>query len=127
MADAPPQLADPRVIFAAERTLLAWIRTGLSLMGFGFAIARFGLYLREITPPGKEARFHFSVPFGVLLVGFGVLSNLLAVRSHAASIERLRRGESMFEPKLSPAVIIAGTLALVGIATCVFLLTTNPT
>ena len=40
---------DPRVVFAAERTLLAWIRTGLSLMGFGFVVARFGLFLRELA------------------------------------------------------------------------------
>ena len=29
---------DPRVLFAAERTLLAWVRTGLALMGFGFLV-----------------------------------------------------------------------------------------
>ena len=39
---------DPRVYLAAERTFLAWIRTGLALMGFGFVVARFGLFLREI-------------------------------------------------------------------------------
>ncbi|HAB15828.1 MAG TPA: hypothetical protein DCE44_05190, partial [Verrucomicrobiales bacterium] len=39
-------MADPRVFFAAERTLLAWIRTGLTIMGFGFVVARFGLFLR---------------------------------------------------------------------------------
>lgn len=33
---------------AAERTLLACIRTGLALMGFGFVIARFGLFLQEL-------------------------------------------------------------------------------
>ena len=40
---------DPRVLFAAERTFLAWIRTGLGLMGLGFIVARFGLFLREIA------------------------------------------------------------------------------
>ena len=43
------QPEDPRVRFAAERTLLAWMRTGLALMGFGFVVARFGLFLREIA------------------------------------------------------------------------------
>ena len=38
--------ADPRVYFAAERTLLAWIRTGMTIMAFGFVVARFGLFLR---------------------------------------------------------------------------------
>ena len=44
MANDPQD--DPRIYFAAERTLLAWLRTGLGLMGVGFAVARFGLFLR---------------------------------------------------------------------------------
>lgn len=38
---------NPQSYLAAERTFLAWIRTGLALMGFGFVVARFGLFLRE--------------------------------------------------------------------------------
>jgi uncharacterized membrane protein YidH (DUF202 family) len=41
--------ASPSDYLAAERTFLAWIRTGLALMGFGFVVARFGLFLREIA------------------------------------------------------------------------------
>jgi uncharacterized membrane protein YidH (DUF202 family) len=44
-----PVEQDPRVYFAAERTFLAWIRTGLALMGIGFAVSRFGLFLRQVT------------------------------------------------------------------------------
>lgn len=39
---------DPRIAFAAERTLLAWVRTGLALMGFGFVVSRFGWLMREV-------------------------------------------------------------------------------
>ena len=50
---------DPRVRFAAERTVLAWIRTGLAMMGFGFVVARFGVFLRELanTAPAGPAGY----------------------------------------------------------------------
>ena len=60
-SEEKPVEQDPRVYFAAERTFLAWIRTGLALMGIGFAVSRFGLFLRQlsavnpISPPAPPA------------------------------------------------------------------------
>ncbi|MFY8202182.1 MAG: YidH family protein, partial [Pirellula staleyi] len=39
------EAVDPRIYFAAERTLLAWLRTGIAIIGLGFLVARFGLFL----------------------------------------------------------------------------------
>ena len=68
---------------ANERTLLAWIRTGVALMAFGFAIARFGLFLREIAPvaaaPSAGAPALGSGWFGVVLLLFGFVTNLAAM------------------------------------------------
>jgi putative membrane protein len=70
---APP--SDPRVYFAAERTMLAWLRTGITIMAFGFVIARFGLFLRLIQAQGEgglPAGHGLSPYVGSALVGLGV-------------------------------------------------------
>src|SRR5262245_45854784 len=78
--DGPAE--DPRVRFAAERTLLAWVRTGLALMGFGFVVARFGLFLREVAAAGQGApaarSTGASLVIGTGLVVLGVLVTVLA-------------------------------------------------
>ena len=71
-----PAEEDPRVYFAAERTFLAWIRTGLGLMGIGFAVSRFGLFLRELSAgtshlPARTTGL--SLWSGVMLVALGVV------------------------------------------------------
>ena len=56
---------DPRVYFAAERTLLAWLRTGLTVMAFGFVIARFGLFLQIV--PSRRLLFRIRGKRGLPL------------------------------------------------------------
>ena len=114
---------DPRVHFAAERTFLAWIRTGLALMGFGFVVARLGLFLKEVAgsnTPGVKS-YGFSLWAGSAMVLLGAMVNLAAVARHLEVIKRLNRGESvMTEPSLI-AITVGILLGLVGIGMVIFL------
>jgi len=73
--------ADPRVLFAAERTLLAWQRSAIALMGFGFVVERFGLFLQMMTrQPLDLAQRGFSLGLGVLLLVLGAAVALISAR-----------------------------------------------
>jgi len=115
---------DPRVRFAAERTLLAWIRTGLALMGFGFVVARFGLFLLELRAAGAGAvhSHGVSVWTGIILIVLGVGVNVLAAAQHHRFLSQLNAGVSYVAPKWSIGIIVALVLAILGIALAVYLM-----
>lgn len=103
--------------------MLAWIRTGLAMMGFGFVVARFGLFLREFAVARGEviAPGGGSLWAGTALVLVGVLVNVYAAVAHTRFTARFRRGDS--EPHSSTfGVMIASVLAAVGFAMAVYLI-----
>lgn len=89
------QRADLSDHLAAERTFLAWIRTGLALTGFGFLLARFSLILQETqyTRHIPSARpFEMSPWFGTVLIAVGVIVYLLSAWHHLRLVRELDRG-----------------------------------
>ena len=109
---------------AAERTLLAWIRTGLALMGFGFVVARFGLFLQELQVAEhtlSAPSYGLSLWFGTALIAVGVIVNILAGWHHARLVRELDRGETAHSRLSTQAVAIAFFLALVGLAMAIYL------
>ena len=116
---------DPRTYFAAERTFLAWIRTGLGLMGVGFAVARFGLFLRQMEAGQSHPPIHTtgaSVYSGVGLVALGVVVNVAAVQHHLATVRELRSGTWTAGRVSYQAVALAVLLALMGVGMACYLL-----
>ena len=114
----------PSDYLAAERTFLAWIRTGLALMGFGFVVARFGLFLRalQIGQPSMPAQpYGLSFWFGTTLILLGVIVNVLSARHHVRLVQDLRQGGSSFNRPSSLAIAVALILAVVGLAMAIYL------
>jgi len=109
---------------AAERTLLAWIRTGLALMGFGFVVARFGLFLQRlqlIERASSPQSYGLSLWFGTALIAAGVAVNLYAGWHHVQLVRALDRGGTEQAHHSTKAVAIAWFLALVGLGMAVYL------
>ena len=120
-----PAEQDPRVYFAAERTFLAWIRTGLGLMGIGFAVSRFGLFLRQLTateshlPPRTTG---LSLWSGVALVTLGVIVTLSSVLRHIQLIHQLSSGNWQPGRISRDAVILGLILAAIGMGMAIYLI-----
>lgn len=125
VAESPEMAGDPRAYFAAQRTMLAWVRTGVALMGFGFVVARFGLFLRELAAAqgaGSPRPGLVSGWAGTALILIGV-SVLGIGASRFASFERRFRTGSVPVPRSTvPELSIAGLLAATGLFLAIYLL-----
>ena len=98
MTTAPPKPEETlRLHQANERTMLAWIRTGIALMAFGFAIARFAVFLRQIASvrDASAAPPHGlgSAWVGAALVALGMIANLLATLRYGRIRAAIVRGD----------------------------------
>jgi putative membrane protein len=94
------------VLFAAERTLLAWQRSAIALMGFGFVVERFGLFLQMVAHQSlSSSQRSFSLGLGVALLLLGAAVALISARQFRQVAK-----------SLDPGVVPPGYWTQVGVA-----------
>lgn len=123
----PEQLSNAHrlVYFAAERTLMAWVRTSLGMMALGFVIDRFGLVLRQITPATGKLPISsaYSLWGGDLLVMVGAFMALVAsIRYWRFALDYRRKDSTNPGHGIYMGVAFTAIISLVGFLIAAFLL-----
>ena len=106
------ELAKERNRAAAERTLMAWIRTALSLIGFGFG--KLHTYLETSGVHSHLDPIRSSLIFGESFIVLGILGLLAAVVQHVRIMNRLAQPDFAYSAMRPIAVTVAIALLLIG-------------
>ncbi|MGB3648218.1 MAG: DUF202 domain-containing protein [Desulfobulbales bacterium] len=115
-------LHDPRVLFAAERTQLAWNRTSVSLMAFGFVVERFGLFLNVLGKKGvilmeREISFYVGLTFILL----SIVLSFFSIVQHKNVVSSLQPAEIPKGYNLWGAAIVNGIVGFLGIVLVLYI------
>jgi putative membrane protein len=109
---------------ANERTFLAWIRTSISIIVFGFVVAKFGITLREfLRVQGTGVRESGeSLVIGVGFIAMGIFMALAAWFRYQSTMRRIEAGD--FKPAGTIVTVLTVVAAIFGIILAVYLIYT---
>lgn len=124
----PISESDSRVFFAAERTLLAWLRTGLTIIALGFVVSRFGLFVQllavQSAAPTVSASSFWSGILGIAFVVTGALAIAIAAVQHRRFIATLPPSDLPPAYASSYALGLSALVAVLGLVLAAYLLLT---
>lgn len=112
-----PKVRNRRVHMANERTFLAWIRTSIGIMAFGFVVERFSIFVKQVSYfLGKEVSLPsrgYSAALGISLVALGALMGVLSFIRYK-KVER-QIDEDTYQPSMILDIMLALALLVIGI------------
>ncbi|MEJ2366178.1 MAG: DUF202 domain-containing protein [Deltaproteobacteria bacterium] len=109
------ELARERSREAAERTLMASVRTSLTLIGFGFGLGKLHGYLQAVGLREKIDPIHSTLIFGLSFITFAILGLFAAVFQHRLVLRRLKGGQFVYVPSWPLETITAVFLFFMGL------------
>ncbi|NCD70162.1 YidH family protein [Mucilaginibacter agri] len=117
--------AKPNDHLANERTFLAWIRTSIAMMGFGFVVVKFALFIRQISlavgKPGMvPVSKGYSAEIGIFLVAIGVIMAIYAYIRYRITEHQLVT--NTFKPSYLLAILVTVLILLSGVALVFYLI-----
>ncbi|WP_345948897.1 DUF202 domain-containing protein [Mucilaginibacter sp. PAMB04274] len=117
--------SNPSDHLANERTFLAWIRTSVAIMGFGFVVVKFALFIKQISLvlntkqtvlPGKG----YSTQIGILLVGIGAFMALYSYLRYRNTEKQLLN--KAYKPSQLPSLLLTLAIVIVGALLVIYLI-----
>lgn len=122
------KVSNRRVHMANERTFLAWIRTSVGIMAFGFVVEKFALFIKQLSyflgnpniakiPPPSHG---YSSILGIFLVGLGALMGVLAFIRYKKVEKQI--DEDLYQPSLLLDMLLAAAILAVGVFLVIYLI-----
>ena len=136
----PHRVLNRRVHMANERTFLAWIRTSIGIMAFGFVVEKFAIFVRRVsiflgeaetagrfgspgaTGPAVPPSHGYSSLFGICFIGLGALMGILAFVRYK-KVEKQIDGDT-YQPSLILDILLVLSILIIGIFLAIYLIHT---
>ena len=109
------ELARERNRAAADRTLMAWIRTAIALIGFGFGVGKLYDALEKANAEKITDPLHSAQIVGEAFIALGVFGLLAAVIQHWRILKRIEKEQYVYRPPRALPMIVASLLLLIGV------------